>query len=741
MTDKWETQVGQLRLVGGVRQERPKNVAVEEQRSLLPVRSRGKGQLYVLIELSGETFGREEMCQELVTALGEEYFHTPGTVTYGLRQAVLLANTQLLRTNSRVAGEHRVGGVACVVLRDGEAFIAQAGWPMIYIVHREHVEAYPDTTLDFEDNSMLGQRQSIEVRLFQSSIQPGDMILVADSPMARQLGSTRIGQIVSGGVAQAMQNLETLAPPEDCTAMVIQVGTPAAQPRAQREQWAFMPVEQPEADLAETQPSTLPSRPIEDRPRQSSMVPAVMPDREGDFVDREPDTEAERRRTGPNLGEQAQAAFALLGEKARTLGERLLPDRTSRSGRRQRRPNRTRSQQGQTVAQPHLGLAAALAIPVIALLIVGAYMLYRNWSTQSQLENKLEAARLKRDIAMGNTESPTLARDDWLEVIALANEALDMQPENTEVQQMLTQAAVEIDRIDGVTRLGPVYKLYEYNTPGSAPSRIIVAGLDVYVLDRGTGRVYHHALNEVRNALRNPTAEQVLIQEAQTIEGQNVGMLVDIAWMDNAGDRQAGALLVLDRNGLLIEYDPTWEQFRVQTLGGIDVWRNPRTLQTFDSNLYLLDTLANQVFKYPAQQFANAPASWLQETVELAGAVDMGIDGSIYILNDNGRVLKYYGGTAVSFDVTRIPKPLLNAESLYIKVEEAAQYIYIGDTSEMRIVQIDREGAFLRQLRPPAETETSFRQLSGLFVDEVGGKLYYTTANTLYVTDLPPIQR
>ena len=89
---------------------------------------------------------------------------------------------------------------------------------------------------------MLGQRQTADVRLFHAHVQSGDMILMADGPMARQLGITRIGQILSSSVSRAMSNLETLAPPEDCTAVVIQVGPSEARPRAQKEQWAFMPV-------------------------------------------------------------------------------------------------------------------------------------------------------------------------------------------------------------------------------------------------------------------------------------------------------------------------------------------------------------------------------------------------------------------------------------------------------------------------------------------------------------------
>jgi hypothetical protein len=419
----------------------------------------------------------------------------------------------------------------------------------------------------------------------------------------------------------------------------------------------------------------------------------------------------------------------------------MLPDRAPRSvSQRRRRSARSRQTRGQAVGRPNLGIAAALAVPVLALIIVGAYMTYRNWLAQSQFEVKLDEAKLKRDLALGSAESPTVARDYWLEVIALASDANAIQPDNPDVLQLLGQAATEIDRIDGVTRLGQVFKLYDYTTPGSAPGRIIVAGLDVYVLDRGTGRVYHHALNELRNAVRNPEADQILIQEAEPVGDYIVGALVDIAWMKDGGERQAGALLVLDRNGLLIEYDPSWEQMHAESLGGRDVWRNPVALKTFDSNLYILDNQANQVFKYPEQQFGSSPVHWIQSEIDATSAIDIAIDGSIYVIHNSGKIDQYYAGESVPFTVTRIPKPLVNANAFYLDIPEIAQHIYVADASEMRIVQLDREGTFVRQLRPPAEIEASFRQLGGLFVDETGGKLYYTTTGALYVTDLPPVQ-
>jgi hypothetical protein len=768
MTDRATTEVGQLHLVEGTRQTPPANLGVAERRPILPfsIGGRGKGRLHVLVELTGGAFGRPEMAQDLVSAIIEEYYGTPGTITYGLRQAVLLANAHLKRSNEHVTSEHRLGGVACVALRGREAFVAQAGWPMVYLIRNQTlIESLPDTTLENVDASVLGQEPVIEVRLFRLPVQSGDTILVLDGPMARHLDPDRLGALTAGSNEQALSNLERLAPPVDCTAMIVRAAFASTRTQAAAEQWTFTPVEQDEQTVPARQPKPdqkpqqaagAPSAPRRTRtpPRQPSRTPAT------EHVLPPPARERPARaseQTGPSLRERAEAALHTLGDGLRGLGERLLPDRqdakagppgeyrpsardTSQAQGRRRARARS-SRQRRQAQQTNWGLAAALAIPILALLFVGSYMLYQNWSTNNQYNAHLEQARRKREIALSQAESPTTARDYWLEVLSSLQAAAAVQPDQPEIAQMRAQAEQELDRIDGVTRLSQIYRLYEYTGPASTPGRIVVAGLDVYVLDRGSSQVYRHALNEPLNALRNPSADQLLLQQGQTVEGATVGNLVDMTWMDDGGNRQAGALLVLDRTGQLFEYDQAWEPISHENLGGTDTWRSPTSMRTFDSNLYILDSMGNQVLRYLEGQYGNPPSRWIaQADTDLRTAIDLGIDGSIYVLHNNGKLAKYYGGERVNFAVTRVPRPLSAGSALYLDVEDKTQYIYIADASERRIVQLDREGVFIRQLQPSLGEEDLFRQLSGLYVDEKGGKLYYVAANALYITDLPPVQ-
>jgi hypothetical protein len=513
--------------------------------------------------------------------------------------------------------------------------------------------------------------------------------------------------------------------------MVIHVGaSPSGVPA---EQWDFIPV-----DVTHAADTELESEPILE-PSSSQELDIDEPELESMDFEREP-IRRRRARGEPTIGDRVNALLGAIGNGVRAVGERLLPDRQPQrtASQRRRRTTYTRRDRGQEGHPARWGIAVVVAIPILVLAFVGIYTAYRNWTLQSQFNAYLDAAKNKRDLALSATDSPMIARDYWVEVITNVDDAAKLQPENAELPEMRTQAESAIDRIDGVTRLGPSYRLYTYNQPGSSPGRIVVAGLDVYVLDRGTERVYHHALNELRTEIRNPNADPVLVQQGQSVEGQSVGSLLDIAWMQNGGERQAGALAILDGDGLLLEYDPAWEKFRVERIGGQDVWRSPVALRTFDSNLYVLDSAANQIWKYWNKQYANEPDRWIQQSdADLSKAVDLGIDGNISILFSDGRVIKYFAGEPVPFTQTRIPKPLATANALYFVEEEVAQYMYIVDGTESRIVQLDREGIFVRQLQPARDQSEFFQGLSGIFVDEMGGKLYFSAANALYVTDLP----
>ena len=86
MSIRLKTAIGYLSIVGGIARERAENVLVVEPSPLIPL-GRGKGNLYTIVEVSGEGLERDELCRLLLETINKEYFRAPGGITAGLRQA------------------------------------------------------------------------------------------------------------------------------------------------------------------------------------------------------------------------------------------------------------------------------------------------------------------------------------------------------------------------------------------------------------------------------------------------------------------------------------------------------------------------------------------------------------------------------------------------------------------------------------------------------------------------------
>ncbi|MBA3723943.1 MAG: hypothetical protein H0W89_03535, partial [Candidatus Levybacteria bacterium] len=79
----------------------------------------------------------------------------------------------------------------------------------------------------------------------------------------------------------------------------------------------------------------------------------------------------------------------------------------------------------------------------------------------------------------------------------------------------------------------------------------------------------------------------------------------------------------------------------------------------------------------------------------LSQATGMAIDGSVWIVQKDGKVLKYTRGEADTFAVSGLNKPLNKPSKIVTEITMAN--IYILDNGNRRIVQIDKKGTFQKE--------------------------------------------
>lgn len=161
-----------------------------------------------------------------------------------------------------------------------------------------------------------------------------------------------------------------------------------------------------------------------------------------------------------------------------------------------------------------------------------------------------------------------------------------------------------------------------------------------------------------------------------------------------AYDTQAGLIILTDKPAA---FSLTPNDNALAPLTSSGEWKSGQRIATFFGNLYLLAPGDNQVWKYLfAQASYGKPEAFITDGTSLADAVDLAVDGQLYVLFSNGSVKRFNRGKADSFAIGSPPKPtatLNNPAQLVTTKDSNRLYILDGN----RIVSFDKSGAFQAQ--------------------------------------------
>ncbi len=166
---------------------------------------------------------------------------------------------------------------------------------------------------------------------------------------------------------------------------------------------------------------------------------------------------------------------------------------------------------------------------------------------------------------------------------------------------------------------------------------------------------------------------------------------------------------------------------------GLDAgtWSEASKIIAYTNKLYFLDAAGNQIWKYQVQGEGYTKVAPYFETaanINIAGALDFGIDGSVYMLMPGNVIKKYTGGFEnTTFKLASIPTPypaIANITGLYIDQDSK---LYALDAGNSRVLVFDKEGAYVSQL-----IYSNIENPNNLTVDEKGGFAYLTSGTKIY---------
>lgn len=151
----------------------------------------------------------------------------------------------------------------------------------------------------------------------------------------------------------------------------------------------------------------------------------------------------------------------------------------------------------------------------------------------------------------------------------------------------------------------------------------------------------------------------------------------------------------------------------------------------YNNRLYALDSKNNEIYKFTKinGEFSQR-SNWMKEDADFSNAKDLSIDGNIYVLFDNGKIIKYFSGEEREFETDLIDPEITNASKIFASNEEDG-FIYVLEKSTNRLVVFDKEGKFLHQYK-----SEKLDNLKDFTIDEESEIIYFLNGNKIYESSL-----
>lgn len=170
-------------------------------------------------------------------------------------------------------------------------------------------------------------------------------------------------------------------------------------------------------------------------------------------------------------------------------------------------------------------------------------------------------------------------------------------------------------------------------------------------------------------------------------------------------------------------------------------WVTGTAVETYLRFLYVLApdravSGKNQIYKYERLQSRYSAPSPYNINGDLTGAIDIAIDGNVYVLKEGGNVLKLFRGESQPFQIRQAPENLLTNATKMFKVVDGN--FYFLDPVEGRVIVLSDggpsgEATYLRQYVLEID---QLGALQDLYVDPDQSHLYVMDEKRIYIIDL-----
>jgi hypothetical protein len=636
------------------------------------------------------------------------------------------------------------------VLRGDSVYLAQIGPAKALLVTPDGATGFPERS---EDQLPLGVSSGLDIKFAHNNLRAGDCLLLTGESWTVTMPEQALAAALAADgaeVGEVIRTLEHRVGSGSFSALIMQCALPAEAtvPTLVAEQLPLFPAEradaldwagrEPRAPLIEPEPATyvdLESAPEVEAERTDVTGPVSVEAASLELHDEPP-----REEETPWHPSKPLVGFALDGARLdrsrkglqqfgttlidalRALLMRVLPEPELSPSRHRRR------RVGITENVPMMA-GIAVAIPLVVAFVVVTFYLQRSAAEQQEalVNETLRAVETARQA--DGQDAPVL----WGAALETAEEALQTAPQDEEILALRAEARGWLDQFGRVLRPEFV-SLWDYGSSGDR--RLVASRMQLFVLDAREDQVNQHPLNQARSRV---TGEQLSLvaYRGQSVGDEEIGELRDLVWLSGGSSQAGDVLLVLTADNHLLRHSLSWGLSWVPFDSQLTP-DNVTAMSPYDGKLYVLDALQNQIWRFPSSGDGFGPAEhyFAVPSPDISNAIDMTIDGAVYVLLANGQIYKFFGGESQPYQITGLPEPLQRPKALVSEGDATSGALYVVDAGAQSIVALTKAGEFIFQIKGD---DDALSGLEDLAIEEESRTLFVLANGYLFSVALPTL--
>lgn len=195
------------------------------------------------------------------------------------------------------------------------------------------------------------------------------------------------------------------------------------------------------------------------------------------------------------------------------------------------------------------------------------------------------------------------------------------------------------------------------------------------------------------------------------------------------------SVVFLTKAGKLIE-------FKDGTMSLMDsddgAFRKGSALASWANKIYILDTAANQIWKYTYKGGSNKFGSaegYIVDKTDISKSEDFAIDSSLYVLENSGDLLKFYGGSKAEFYINNPPfGNFKDPKAVY--TNEKLDHVFVLDSKGGRVLVYQKDSKTGNLIYTRQFLFEGMNDLRDLYVNPDSKKMYVLTKSKVLEVDL-----